>query len=181
MKLSGTERRNEILRRLQSTSDPLSGTALGKEFGVSRQVIVQDIALIRTQGVSVVSTNKGYLIDEPQVHPMRLLKLHHTLEQTEDELTTIVDLGGTVMDVMVNHRAYGQMKADLSIKNRRDVAKFITDIETGASTPLMQVTSGYHFHTIAADTEEILDEIEAALQDMGILAPLSDYEAEHLG
>lgn len=177
--MTGQDRREAMLRKLQDATAPLSGAALGKEFGVSRQVVVQDIALLRTQGVPIVSTNRGYLISETVTRPMRLLKLHHTLEQTSEELTCIVDLGGTVVDVMVNHRAYGKMSAELNIKSRRDVQKFINDIESGVSTPLMLVTNGYHFHHIAADSEEVLDEIQAALSSKGFLAPLSDYEAEN--
>ena len=41
-------RRKEIIRTLQTNKTPLSGTALGEKLGVSRQIIVQDIALLRT-------------------------------------------------------------------------------------------------------------------------------------
>lgn len=98
------------------------------------------------------------------------------IEQTEDELVTIVDLGGTVADVMVNHRVYGKMSAPLNIKNRRDVQLFMNNIQTGKSTPLMNVTSGYHFHHVCAEQEEILDEIEEALRKKHYLAELLPYE-----
>ena len=71
------------------------------------------------------------------------------------------------------------MSAPLGIKNRRDVSKFIADIESGASTPLMNITSGYHFHHVSAESEEILDEIEDALRQRGFLVPLSDYEVQN--
>lgn len=141
--------------------------ALGRETGVSRQVVVQDIALLRTMGYPILSTASGYVLNESK-HASRLFKVCHTNEQTEDELVTIVDLGGTVVDVMVNHRVYGKMSAPLNIKNRRDVQLFMNNIKTGKSTPLMNVTSGYHFHHVCAEQEEILDEIEEALRESTI-------------
>ncbi|MBO5524321.1 MAG: DNA-binding transcriptional regulator, partial [Roseburia sp.] len=106
----------------------------------------------------------------------RVIKVCHTNEQVEDELTTIVDLGGSVANVMVNHRVYGMLDAPLEIKNRRDVAKFVNDLKTGKSTSLLNVTSGYHFHKISAESEEILDEIEEALRQKNYLAELLPYE-----
>ena len=97
-------------------------------------------------------------------------------EQVEDELTTIVDLGGCVVNVMVNHRVYGKLNAPLNIKSRRDVQSFINDLKTAKSTPLLNVTSGYHFHRINAESEEVLDEIEEALKRKGYLAQLLPYE-----
>ena len=45
--MSGKERREEILQRITNSKTPVSGAALAKSCEVSRQVIVQDIALIR--------------------------------------------------------------------------------------------------------------------------------------
>jgi hypothetical protein len=171
----GAQRRKEILNLLKQSSAPLSGTALGKATGVSRQVIVQDIALLRTEGHPIMATARGYYLQESS-QAIRLFKVHHTSEETEKELTTIVDLGGCVLDVMVNHHIYGKMTAPLNIKNRRDVARFMADLNTGRSTPLMNITSGYHFHHISADQEEILDEIEAALKADHFLSELMPYE-----
>ena len=152
---------------MRESEQPLSGTQLGQVTGVSRQVVVQDIALLRTEGYPIVSTAKGYLLNEPKC-ATRVLKVCHTNEQVEEELTTIVDLGGTVLNVMVNHRVYGRVEAALNIRNRRDVQGFLNDLRTGKSVPLLNVTSGYHFHKISAESEEVLDEIEHALQKKGL-------------
>ena len=175
--MTGTERRKTILSLMRQSSQPLSGGALGSATGVSRQVVVQDIALLRTEGHAIIATARGYLLDEPN-HLTRTLKVFHTNEQTEEELTTIVDLGGCILDVMVNHRIYGKMCAPLNIKNRRDIQVFMNNLRTGKSTPLLNVTSGYHFHQIAADSEEILDEIEEALREKNFLSELLPYEIE---
>lgn len=173
--LSGIDRRKKLVSLMREADAPLSGTMLGKETGVSRQVVVQDIALLRTEGYPIVSTARGYCLTENK-QAVRLVKVHHTNEQVEDELTTIVDLGGMVLDVMVNHRVYGKVSAPLNIKNRRDVMKFVDGLKSGKSTPLLNVTSGYHFHRISAEQEEILDEIEDALREKKYLAELLPYE-----
>lgn len=175
--MTGAERRKKILSLMRQSDKPLSGSMLGKETGVSRQVVVQDIALLRTEGHAIVATARGYLLDESS-ETVRLFKTCHTNEQTEEELQTIVDLGGCVVDVMVNHRVYGKMTAPLNIRNRRDVQIFMKQLETGKSVPLMNVTSGYHFHHVTAESEEVLDEIEDALKEKGLLAKILPYEVE---
>ena len=106
--MTGTERRTKIVELIQNSEKPLSGTALAKQCDVSRQVIVQDIALIRASGYDIISTNRGYIIQEPLVRE-RIFKVNHTDEQLEEELYSIIDLGCTVVYVMVNHRVYGHM------------------------------------------------------------------------
>lgn len=177
--MTGAQRRKKILDMMRKSAKPLSGGALGKETGVSRQVVVQDIALLRTEGHPIVATARGYILDEPQ-QAVRLFKMCHTNEQTEEELTAIVDMGGCVMDVMVNHRVYGKMTAPLNIKNRRDVQVFMNHLNTGKSTPLLNVTSGYHFHRVSAEQEEILDEIEQMLREKNFLTELLPYEYDML-
>ncbi len=177
--MTGAERRKKIVALIRRSDRPLSGGELGRETGVSRQIVVQDIALLRTEGYDIVATARGYVLEESR-DVVRLLKFFHTNEQTEEELLTIVDMGGQIVDVMVNHRIYGKMSAPLNIKSRRDVQAFMNNIRTGKSTPLMNVTSGYHFHRIAAENEALLDEIESALKEKNFLAELLPYEVEDI-
>ena len=172
----GELRREKILSTLSAAEGPLSGSALGRACEVSRQVVVQDIALLRTQGWPIQSTNRGYVLEREATRPSRLIKCHHTVEQTPEELNTIVDLGGHVRDVLVNHRVYGRLSCELGIASRRDVDNYMTQIRSGKSSPLMLITSGYHFHHVTADCEEALDEVVRALGERGFLAPVSDYE-----
>ena len=166
--MTGTERRTKIVELIQNSEKPLSGTALAKQCDVSRQVIVQDIALIRASGYDIISTNRGYIIQEPLVRE-RVFKVNHTDEQLEEELYSIIDLGGTVVNVMVNHRVYGHMEAELRINSRRKVEAFMEDIRSGKSSPLKNITSNYHYHKVAADSEETLDLIEEALRQKNFL------------
>ena len=170
--MSGTKRRNQIVERIKKNAVPVSGTMLAKEFEVSRQVIVQDIALIRAAGYDIISTHRGYLLNEP-ISVNRVFKVQHTDEQTEEELYSIVDLGGTVANVIVNHKVYGQMEAELNINSRKKAKDFIDDIKSGKSSPLKNITSNYHYHKVVADSEETLDMIEETLQEKGFLVTVN--------
>lgn len=162
--MTGSERREEIISTIKSSEKPVSGKALAAMFDVSRQVIVQDIALIRAAGYEILSTNRGYILNEPRT-VSRVFKVSHTDEQLEDEMCSIVDLGGEVVNVMVNHRVYGRMEASLHVTSRRKVREFMEDIRSGKSSPLMKITSNYHYHLIEADSEETLDLIEEMLRE----------------
>lgn len=170
--MKGYERRQEILRLLSVRQTPLSGAGLAEHFSVSRQVIVQDMALIRAEGHAVISTNRGYLLSAP-LRVSRVVKVFHSDEEIEDELCTIVDMGGIAEDVSVRHRIYGRLKAELHISSRRDIQKFLDELKSGKSSPLKDVTSGFHYHTISADSEETLDLIEKELKLKGYLCPPS--------
>ena len=154
--MNAVERRQEIVRLITTNDEAMSGSMLAKELDVSRQVIVQDIALLKAAGYEILSTNKGYVINDVAAHT-RVFKVYHTNDQTEDELTTIVDIGGTVVDVFVWHR--------------RNVQQCIDGLVSGKSSALMNITSGYHYHTVKADSEETLDLIEKALAKKNYLAP----------
>ena len=55
--ISGEERREKIIQKLKTSEKPISATTFAKIFDVSRQVIVQDVALLRANGNSIISTN----------------------------------------------------------------------------------------------------------------------------
>lgn len=173
--MTGIERREQIIHILTNSREPVSGTGLAKQLNVSRQVIVQDIALLRANGYGILSTTKGYAIAEKPVSK-RVFKVIHADNEVMEELNMVVDLGGIVEDVFVYHKVYGVVRADMNIKSRRDVQNFLAKIESGKSSLLMNTTSGYHYHTIIAEDEETLDIIFNSLRNRGFLAPLQDYE-----
>lgn len=168
--MKASDRRKEIVNYLLSEQKPVSGGALSEKFGVSRQIIVQDISVLKGTGFEILSTHSGYIIQHTPLAE-RVFKLHHTTEQTEDELNTIVDLGGTVVDVFVWHKVYGKMTAQLNIFSRLHVKQFIEGVRSGKSTELMNITGGYHYHTVRADNEGVLDEIGKALEAKNYIAP----------
>lgn len=163
------ERRNAIVNFLLSSVNAVSGSELSRKFGVSRQIIVQDITALKGSGYDILSTHSGYVMQKSPLKE-RVLKVHHTTEQTEDELNLIVDLGGTVADVFVWHKVYGKMAAPLNICSRLHVRQFIEGVRSGKSSELMNITGGYHYHTVRADSEEILDAIGNALAERGYIA-----------
>ena len=175
MAFNGTQRREEILKILKRSGTPVPGTTLAKQLEVSRQVIVQDMALIRANGVEVIATNRGYIIQETK-EARRVFKVIHTNEQVEEELNLFVDFGGRVEDVFVYHKVYGIIKVPMTIKSRRDVKLYMEGITSGKSTNLMNLTSNYHYHTVVAEDEQTLDMIQEELQQKGFLAKLQDYE-----
>lgn len=168
--MKADERRKAIVNLLASGQKPISGSALSEEFGVSRQIIVQDITVLRGAGYDILSTHSGYIIQKTP-HKERVFKVHHTTDQTEDELNLIVDLGGTVVDVFVWHKVYGKLVAPLNIFSRLHVKQFIEGVRTGKSTELMNITGGYHYHTVRAESDAILDSIMDALTEKNFIAP----------
>ena len=166
--MNGEERRKGIMKCIRQSSAPVSGTALAKLFNVSRQVIVQDIALLRAQDQEILSTHKGYVCHTP-MFVSRVFYVCHGDSMIEEELNLIVDCGGRVDDVFVEHEVYGRLRAELGIDSRKKAKEFIKDIESGKSSPLNNITSGYHYHTVTADSEEILEEIAEELREHGFL------------
>lgn len=173
--MDGEQRRKAIVTMLGNSKSPISGQALAKEFEVSRQVIVQDIALIRANGAEIFSTHKGYVLQK-KGEATRVFKVIHGDDDVEKEFSIIVDLGGRVLDVFVYHKVYNVVKADMDIKSRLDIAKYLEGIKSGKSSLLKNVTGGYHYHTVAAESEKILDMIQEQLAENGFLAQLQDYE-----
>lgn len=173
--MNGTERREHIIRMLRDSDEAISGRTLAKAFDVSRQVIVQDVALLRAAEYDIASTNLGYVLLEEKKNT-RVFKVNHTDEQTKDELNLIVDYGGVVEDVFVYHKVYGTIRGEMCIRSRKDVEDFEADIAKGKSSFLKNVTCGYHYHTVSAPSAVILDLIQQKLADMGMLAKLQDYE-----
>lgn len=168
--MNAEERRNRILDILKEKHAPLSGTELAKRLKVSRQVVVQDIALLRAVNKNILSTNKGYLLfdDGSAGRVRRSVCVCHKDEDIPDEFYAIVDCGGRVLDVVVEHEIYGQITVDLIINNRQDAMAYVEKTRDKNIKPLNILTDGIHYHTIEAESEEILDQIEERLKQLGI-------------
>ena len=170
--MTGEERRTQILQMLKDQTSPLSGTALADAFHVSRQVIVQDITLMRAENHRILSTNRGYLYhrtDSAGLLPKRVVSVRHTTEQVLEEFMTILELGGKILDVVVEHELYGQIRVDLMIESQQDAQEFYEKLMQSKDEPLKILTGDCHYHTIAAPSEKLLDLIEQALQKDGFL------------
>ncbi|MET3697403.1 hypothetical protein SAMN05877753_105312 [Bacillus oleivorans] len=170
-KMLGAERRNFILNLLKNAKEPLTGSELAKQTNVSRQVIVGDITLLKATNVPIVATSQGYIYvkNEPNTYVERIVACYHTPERTEEELQLIVDFGVTVKDVTIDHPVYGDLKASVMVSNRRDVQLFMENMKKNKASFLLELTEGYHLHTLSAQSEQQLDEAEKALEKAGFL------------
>ena len=110
------ERRAQILTLLEQAEATLTGSHLSSILGVTRQIIV-----------GVVATPQGYLLYKPQQRtPYRFTVAvrHDGNEETiAHELNLIVDLGGIVRDVTVEHPLYGELTANLQVSSRAQVGQ----------------------------------------------------------
>lgn len=167
--MSQTEmRRKKIIEMLEKSEAPLTGSVLAEMFDVSRQVIVQDIAILKAEEMAITSTNRGYQLAEKTLH-QKVVKVIHDDDRIADELYIIVDAGAKAEDVFISHKAYGIIRVPLNISSRRDVKKLMEDIEAGISKPLKGLTGGYHYHTLSAENDLILDEVEKELERQDFL------------
>jgi transcriptional regulator of NAD metabolism len=168
--MDGKKRREDIINELVKSEEPIKGSLLAKMFNVSRQVIVQDIALLRAQGKSILSTSEGYMVYKIKENTIkRVFAINHSIEDIEDELKTIVDLGGNVLNVIVSHSLYGEINIDMMINSRKKVSDFMNKVNKKDFVPLMRLTNGEHYHTIEAESEEVLNEIQDKLKNKGYL------------
>lgn len=172
-------RRKKICEILEGSEVLVSASALAKRFKVSRQCIVQDIAILRANGVIIEAYARGYQIPKSN-HLEKVLKVVHKDDEVEKELNIIVDLGGVVKDVFVFHKVYGKIAAPMDIASRSDVKAFADSIASGKSSLLKNITSNFHYHTIMAPDKKTLELIEDKLWEAGFLAELKEYEPEEI-
>ena len=170
------ERKAELLKLLKNAPKPLNGQSLAEHFHVTRQIIVQDIALLRADGATILSTNRGYVYKEQESSPYvhRLFKVKHDTKAIETELLAIVDNGGRVQNIQIDHPVYGEIQTLVKLTCRRDVQHFLEQIHQSDFRPLSSLTDGVHYHLVEAENQQDLDYIEDALDKLGYLVK-EDY------
>ena len=172
--MNAAQRRERILTRLNSAGAPLSASTLAAELGVSRQIVVGDVALLRAGGAQIDATPRGY-----QLHPAEkgytgiLACVHRTQEEMRRELYTVVDQGGTVVDVAVENSLYGEIRATLNLCNRYDVDNFIRQAADAPESLLSRMNRKYIFDFFRLES---IDDICLSLTKM-----LGDFSGEVLG
>lgn len=171
-KMLGEARRNELLNMLKSSKEPITGSELAKHANVSRQVIVNDINLLKARNEPIMATSQGYLymnLDDNASNFERKIVCVHTADEAEDEMFTIVDCGVTLKSVIVEHPVYGEITASMMLSSRVDVENFLQKVKETNATYLSELTNGAHLHVISASTEKQLDEAEKRLREKGYL------------
>jgi len=164
------ERLQHILNELENSSQPIVARQLAEKFDVSRQVIVGDVARLRASGEEIISTPRGYLLNKPLSNQVsKKIVCKHTIKETVDEINTIVEAGGQLLDVAIEHPVYGDLTGALNIFNQEDADQFNQKVLKRETTLLSELTDGVHVHTIAAETMEQLEIVEAKLEEKGYL------------
>ena len=165
------DRKEALIQLLKEAQKPLNGKSLAEHFHVTRQIIVQDIAVLRADGAPILSTNRGYIYKENRANPFvhKLFKVKHREEDMEQELLAIVDNGGRVQNILIDHPVYGEIETLLKLSCRRDVEHFLNQVKTSDFHPLSELTDGIHYHLIEAENKQDLLYIEKALDQLGYL------------
>ncbi len=166
------DRKEKILEILSNSDAPVSASSLAETFGVSRQIIVGDIALLRASGEKINATPRGYTYQKEEF-PARfgyegILACKHTDEQLREELYTIVDYGGYVVDVVIEHALYGQLSGCLDIGSRYEVDLFCEKLQSESDRPLSMLTGGVHLHHIGCRDKATFELLKTALMEKGI-------------
>ncbi len=167
--MNAEERRSGILKALQSSAAPQAASVLANRFGVSRQVVVGDIALLRAYGSNISATPRGYVLERDTGMIERTLACVHPGEDMQRELNIMVDNGCVVKDVIVEHPIYGQLTGSLELKSRYDVKSFVERSAQAEALPLSALTDGLHLHTLLCPDEEAFRRVVAELGEAGFL------------
>ena len=163
------ERRQAILNTLNSAGHPVSASALARQFSVSRQIVVGDVALLRAAGANISATPRGYVVLRESGGLIRQVACQHDAAGMEAELNAMVDHGCTVLDVIVDHPIYGQLTGPLQLASRYDVSQFIARCARAEARPLSDLTVGIHLHTLSCPDEAAFQRVEDALRNMSVL------------
>ncbi len=169
--MDSNNRRKKILELLIKENNPIKGAIIAEKFNVSRQVIVQDIAILRAKGKKIMATPNGYMIIKYENNFLEktIVSVHKDDENIEEELNIIVDLGAKVLDVIVEHPVYGEIKGQLMISSRKDVKDFIKNMKENNASTLATLTEGVHIHTIRVPNEDVFSQIKEKLKEKNFL------------
>ncbi|KGM96995.1 transcriptional regulator [Clostridium botulinum] len=168
--MDSKQRREYIKEILNNSLEPKKGQEFASRLGVTRQIIVKDIAILRASGLNIIATPEGYIIPKNDKHLLeKIVAVCHGRDSIEEELQCIVKYGGIIKDVVVEHPLYGEIKSMIMVKTLYDVEKFIEKINNEKAEPLLSLTSGVHLHTIQCENEGIMKEIIKKLKNKGYL------------
>lgn len=168
--MDNTERRKRIVQILRNANSAITGNELSQQCNVSRQIIVGDVAILRAEGLNIVSTPRGYqLIGDAFPGVQHVFVCCHGMELMQKELEAIVDNGGVVHNVVIEHDVYGNLEGTLNLRSRRDVKQYVKKMKDSKAELLSRISGGIHTHLVTASSQEEIDAIEGALEALGVL------------
>jgi transcriptional regulator of NAD metabolism len=167
---NGSGRRERIVELLREAHRAITGSQLSVSLGVSRQAIVNDMAILRAAGEPIGGSPQGYNWDGDRASGVfAVLTCAHDREGSQKELETLVAHGVTVHDVVIDHPLYGEVRADLMISSHRDVERYMEVLQASATQPLSSLTAGVHRHRVRAPDEVALASARGDLELLGVL------------
>ena len=164
-------RGEQLIKILQQSEGPVTGSELSQKLKVSRQIIVQDVALLRAAGMEVLATPQGYMLLKQDKLPDKraVVAVQHSPDQTEAELFILVDNGLKVIDVIVEHPLYGELRGYLMLQCRADVQSFMGRLKSEGATLLSELTGGVHLHTVEYENAVNLRQAKDELDRQGLI------------
>jgi uncharacterized protein len=168
-------RRARLTAILRARSDAVPGGELARLLGVSRQVVVQDIAVLRAAGATVVPSPRGYLwrpSDDGLERAGRVrarVAVRHSQAETATELHALVAAGVRVVDVVVEHPLYGELRGYLDLGTPEEVDAWVESLARHQASLLSVLTGGVHLHTLEATDPLALTEARDRLAALGFL------------
>ena len=168
--MNAEARRKAILQKLAAASEPVSASTLAGQLGVTRQIVVGDVALLRAGGTGIDATPRGYRLAETERGYAGLVACcHNSAEEMRRELYAVADQGCVVVDVLVENALYGEIRASLNVASRYDADTFLRQAEASPASLLSRMTGGVHLHTIRCPDEAAFHCVEEALRAAGVL------------
>ena len=167
---NGSGRRARIVELLREGHRPITGSELSASLGVSRQAIVNDMAILRAAGERIGGSPRGYQWDgDPTSGVFAVLTCAHDRARSQAELEALVAHGITVHDVVIDHPLYGEIRADLMISSHRDVERYMEVLRTSDTQLLSSLTGDVHRHHVRAPDDVALASARADLELLGFL------------
>lgn len=163
--MSSLDRREKIIKLLLESDKPIKGTDMAQKYGVTRQIIVKDIAILRAKGEDIIATPDGYMINKKNGRIKAIIAVNHKEDDMYEEMNIVIKYGGIVEDVIVEHPLYGEIKGMLMVKNLNELNKFIKKYKNQKARLLSVLTNGVHIHTISAESKEDIELIINELKE----------------
>ena len=136
--MKSDERRNLIIQTLSKCNSSISATSLANNFSVTRQIIVADIALLRASGYQIIADNKGYKLITANNDLIKRIAVQHSKDYVNNEFYAIVDNGGKVLDVIIEHPIYGKISVELNITSRYETVEFVKKLRIEQAKSLLE-------------------------------------------
>ncbi len=162
--MSKDERLAYIVKRLESADGAVRGVQLAEECGVTRQIIVGDISTLRRNGKKINSSSLGYRMAKPKRPCFKqIMACRESLDRMLDELYTIVDLGGAVLNLSVEHGFYGYVKMDVNVRSHDEADRYLKYFRSTCRSVMDGFQDDGHQYLIETHSKEALARIRSAL------------------